>query len=112
VRAGVAALVLSLDHGLVVHSAPLGTALTHKGEYKPSGVAVTGVYDFQIVLFNVTTLGTAISTLTREKVPVTQGNFTVELDYGAPPFATATQYWLGTWVRAGTSTGAFTVVGR
>lgn len=104
VRVGVAALVLLLAHG-PVQSAPLGTALTHKGEYKPSGVAVTGVYDFHIVFFNVATVGTAIGTVARENVQVTQGNFIVEVDYGAPPFATATQYWLETWVRPGISAG-------
>jgi hypothetical protein len=93
-----------------VQSAPFGTALIHKGEYKPSGVSVTGVYDFQIVLFNGATVGTAISTVTRENVQVTQGNFTVEVDYGAPPFATATQYLVETRVRAGASTGAFTTL--
>ncbi len=101
------ALVFSVT---TVHAAPLGTAFTHKGEYKPGGTAVTGIYDFQIVLFNVATVGTAISTVTRDNVVVTQGNFTVEIDYTAAPFATATQYWLETRVRAGTSTGAFTVV--
>ncbi len=112
VRVSVAALVLLLAHS-PVHSAPLGTAFTHKGEYKPGGTAVTGVYDFQIVLFNVATLGMPIvSPVTHENVPVTQGNFTVEINYGAPPFATATQYWLETRVRPGISTGAFMVVGR
>ncbi|NOT55802.1 MAG: hypothetical protein HOP18_14475 [Deltaproteobacteria bacterium] len=92
-------------------AAPLGTAFTHRGEYKPSGTAVSGVYDFQLVLFNVATAGTPVSTvLTKENVSVIQGNFTVELDYGATPFATATQYWVETRVRAGTSTGAFTTL--
>jgi trimeric autotransporter adhesin len=110
VRVSVAALILLLAHS-PVHSAPLGTALTHKGEYKPGGTVVTGIYDFQIVLFNVATLGTPIvSPVTHENVPVTQSNFTVEINYGAPPFATATQYWLETRVRAGTSTGAFTIL--
>jgi hypothetical protein len=109
-RVGVAALVLLLVVHGPVQSAPFGTALIHKGEYKPSGVSVTGVYDFQIVLFNGATVGTAISTVTRENVQVTQGNFTVEVDYGAPPFATATQYWVETRVRAGASTGAFTTL--
>lgn len=104
VRVGVAVLVLLLAHGSV-QSAQLGTALTHKGEYKPSGVAVTGVYDFHIALFNVATVGTAIGTVARENVQVTQGNFIVEVDYGAPPFATATQYWLETRVRPGISAG-------
>ncbi|NOT54416.1 MAG: hypothetical protein HOP18_07415 [Deltaproteobacteria bacterium] len=93
-----------------LHAAPLGTAFTHKGEYKPGGTAVTGVYDFQLVLFNVATLGTAISGVTRENVAVTQGNFTVEIDYTAAPFTAATQYWLETRVRLGTSTGAFTTL--
>ena len=104
-------VLLSLLLGLTTtHAAPLGTAFTHKGEYKPGGTAVTGVYDFQIVLFDVATLGTAISTATFENVAVTQGNFTAEIDYGTTPFATATQYWLETRVRTGTSTGAFTIL--
>ncbi len=105
-------VLLPLLFGLTtIHAAPLGTAFTHKGEYKPGGTAVTGIYDFQIVLFDVATLGAPIvSPVIHENVPVTQGNFTVEINYGAPPFAAATQYWLETRVRAGTSTGAFTVL--
>ena len=77
------ALVFSVA---VATAAPLGTAFTHKGEYKPGGTAVTGVYDLQIVLFNVATTGLPVSTVvTKENVPVTQGNFTVEIDYGAVP---------------------------
>ena len=109
-RTSLVLLTLGLSH-TTIHAAPLGTALTHKGEYKPSGTAVTGVYDFQIVLFDIATLGAPIvSPVIHENVPVTQGNFTVEINYGAPPFATATQYWLETRVRPGTSTGTFTVL--
>ena len=93
-----------------VAAAPLGTAFTHKGECKPCGTILLpgGIFDFQIVLFNVATLGTPIvSPVIYENVPVTQGNFTVEINYGASPFATATQYWLETRVRLGTSTGVF-----
>jgi hypothetical protein len=110
---GLSLIVFSLTSLVAVQAAPLGTAFTHKGEYKPGGTAVTGIYDFQIVLFNVSTAGTPIiSPVIHENVQVTQGNFTVEINYGAPPFATATQYWLETRVRPGTSTGAFAVVGR
>jgi hypothetical protein len=103
--------LLALVFGVTaVAAAPLGTAFTHKGECKPCGTILLpgGIFDFQIVLFNVATLGTPIvSPVIHENVPVTQGNFTVEINYGASPFATATQYWLETRVRLGTSTGGF-----
>lgn len=109
-------VLLPLLFGLTTtHAAPLGTAFTHKGECKPCGTILLpgGIFDFQIVLFNVATLGTPIvSPVIHENVPVTQGNFTVEINYGASPFATATQYWLETRVRLGTSTGAFITLPR
>jgi len=108
---GLSLTVLSLASLITAHAAPLGTAFTHRGEYKPGGTPVTGVYDFQIVLFNVSVAGTPIiSPVIYENVPVTQGNFIVEINYGALPFATATQYWLETRVRAGNSTGTFTTL--
>lgn len=119
-RTNVVLLTLGLSVTTVV-AVPLGTAFTHKGEYKPGGTPVTGVYDFQIVLFDVATGGTPINTIICEdtrgiaigtvicaNVMVTQGQFTVGIGYGAPPFATTTQYWLETRVRVG---NAFTVVG-
>ncbi|MFO1351644.1 MAG: tail fiber domain-containing protein [Gammaproteobacteria bacterium] len=89
-------------------AAPLGTAFTYQGELKQSGAPANGPFDFEIALFGAASGGAAIGTVTVNDAPVSQGLFTLELDYGLPPFAATQQYWLEVRMRPGTSTGAYT----
>ena len=74
-------------------AASLGTAFTYQGRLQQSGVAVTGFYDFQFSLWDNSANGTRYgSVLGMTGVGVTNGIFTVGLDFGA--VYTGTALWL------------------
>jgi len=73
-----------------------------------SGVAVTGAYDFQFMLYDQASGGSQVgSTVTKDDVAVTTGLFTVQLDFTASPFDGSDRH-LQINVRIGTSTGGYT----
>src|ERR1700733_9747897 len=76
-----------------------GTAFTYQGQLSASGSPVGGNYDFTFALFNnsSTNTGQVGSTLTNLDVGVTNGLFTVLLDFGAN-FPGASR-WLAVSVR-------------
>jgi len=101
------ALILSMV-ALVAAAEPPGTGFTYQGELKFQNVPATGAYDFEYTLYNVSNGGVALAgPLQLENVPVNDGVFTVELDFG-PEQNIGNQLWLGIAVREGTSQGSFT----
>ena len=65
--------------------ADLGTAFTYQGQLSDDGAPASGDYDFQFTLYTVETGGSPLAgtdTLTHTEVPVSQGHFTVPLDFG------------------------------
>jgi hypothetical protein len=85
-----------------------GTAFTYQGRLATNGSPANGAYDLQFSLYNAATSGTLIGgPLSLGDVPVTNGLFTVLLDFGAPVFA-GQPVWLQIGVRPGASTGAYT----
>jgi hypothetical protein len=70
-----------------------GTAFTYQGELLQGGSPATGTYDFTFALFTAATGGAqAGSTLTQAGVGVTNGEFTVLMDFGS--VFNGTSYWL------------------
>src|SRR5512143_619966 len=65
---------------------PLGTSFTYQGRLLVNGAAANASYDFQFTLYDSTPAAVA-GPITRTSVAVTNGLFTVELDFGASPFA-------------------------
>lgn len=86
-----------------------GTAFTYQGRLNASGSPVNGNYDFTFALFNTssTSTGQVGSTLTNLNVGVTNGLFTVTLDFGAN-FPGASR-WLAIGVRSN-GTASFTAL--
>ncbi|HKQ38160.1 MAG TPA: tail fiber domain-containing protein [Verrucomicrobiae bacterium] len=71
----------------VLQAAPVGSAFTYQGHLKDQGAAATGVYDFQFTLYNDSATETAVGgPLNRTSVPVSNGLFSVTLDFGAAVF--------------------------
>ena len=66
--------------------AALGTAFTYQGQLKKDGNPVSGTCDFQFTLYDDASGGTALGTQTKTGVSVTNGLFTVQLDFGANAF--------------------------
>ena len=99
---------------------------TYQGKLSDGAAAANGVYDLQFQLFNAVTGGAARTTLiTVEDVQVTNGIFTVQLNLGAaaiveniavpnlkfnPAILDGGNSFFEIGVRAGTSTGAFTIL--
>ena len=95
---------------LSAQAAPLGTAFTYQGRLTDEGGPANGSYDFQFELYDAAEGGSQVgSTVTKDDVTVTDGLFTVALDFGSTPFMGDAR-WLEIGVRAGGSTGAYTIL--
>jgi hypothetical protein len=77
----------------------LGTAFTYQGELTAAGVPANASYDMEFRAFDALTDGAQIGpTVMRPAVPVSQGLFSVALDFGAGQFAGDRQ-WLEIRIR-------------
>jgi hypothetical protein len=86
------------------------SAFTFQGKLADAGVAANGPFDLQFILIDALTGGTVLGTLVKDDVVVTQGIFTVTLDYGSDVFTNSTQRYLEIAVRPGASTGAYMTI--
>jgi Chaperone of endosialidase len=86
------------------------TAFNYQGRLSDGANPANGSYDLQFRLFDAITSGNQIaSTLFLEDVMVTNGVFSVSLDFGAAAFPGANR-WLEIGVRPGASSGSFTTL--
>ncbi len=85
-----------------------GTAFTYQGRLDDSGQPAGGIYDLRFTIYAVSTGGSPIAALTNSTVGVSNGLFTVTLDFGAEVF-TGAERWLEIGVRTYDS-GAFTTL--
>jgi hypothetical protein len=84
---GVSAIARAQDAAPVGAEAPAGTSFTYQGQLKDASGPVTASCNFQLSLWDALTSGTQVgSTLTRTGVAVSEGLFTVTLDFGANAF--------------------------
>jgi hypothetical protein len=93
--------------------AAVGTTFTYQGRLMDGGNPANGTYDFEFKLYDALTGGNVITPtvggiITRNDVPVANGLFTVNLDFGNAFDGKAA--WLQIGVRQGTSTGAYTTL--
>src|ERR1051325_1572597 len=96
--------------GAVRQLAAQGTAFTYQGRLADSGSPANGRYEFQFTVYDVATNGAAQGgPLASAGTAVSNGLFTVVLDFGAMPF-TGADRWLEIGVRTNGSVGAFTVL--
>ena len=85
------------------------SAFTYQGKLIDAGASANGQYDLEFKLFGAANAQVGAA-LTREDVQVTNGSFTVDLDFGQSPFVTGAASALEIGVRPGTSTGSFTTI--
>lgn len=89
---------------------PLGTDFTYQGRLRASGMPAVANADFQFALFDAVVAGGQIgATLARDNVGVTDGLFTVSLDFGAAAFNGEAR-WIEIQVRSPAGTGGFTTL--
>lgn len=92
-----------------LHVAAQGTAFFYQGRLNVSGVPASTNYDFRFAVFTAVTNGSSVSqSLTNSAVPVSNGLFSVTLDFGPGVFK-GSNYWLDIGVRAIGAT-SFTVL--
>src|SRR2546423_5319119 len=80
------------------------TACTYQGKLTDAGAPANGLYDLKIQLYDAPTGGTPLGAQVKDDVTVTQGIFTVTLDFGSNVFAPGEGRFLEIAVRPGAST--------
>ena len=81
-----------------------GTAFNYQGRLNDAGAPANAAYDFQFTVYNAVTNGSPVSVaVTNSAVSVSNGLFTVTLDFG-PGIFTGTNCWLDLAVRAAGTT--------
>ncbi len=91
-----AALVLALSSLNLEFSTAFaqGTAFTYQGQLQNNGSPASGTYNLTFSLFNINAGGSAVAgPVTTNGVAVSNGLFTVTIDFGAGVF-NGTNYWL------------------
>jgi hypothetical protein len=104
--------ILPLLGSLLVTNMALaqGSAFTYQGRLENAGVLAHGGYDFRATLFDAPSGGNAAATSpTQTGVPVRNGLFVLNLDFGAATF-NGGERWLGLDVRTN-NTGVYTTLG-
>jgi hypothetical protein len=90
--------------------APVGSAFTYQGKLQDNGQPANGTYDFNFVLMDAASGGAQIGPFqVKNDVPVSNGLFTVTLDYGAAA-TNGSARWLEIYVRPGSSVGFYTTL--
>jgi hypothetical protein len=106
----VCSLLLLLTFQAIVVNAQT-SAFTYQGKLTDAGLTASGQYDLTFRLWDQISGGTQVGTdVVNEDVQVSSGIFTVNLDFGASPFTSATGKYLEILVRPGVSVGAYTIL--
>jgi hypothetical protein len=107
----IALFTLLLGAGLQT-AFPQSTAFTYQGQLTDGGLPANGTYEFQFTLFGSPSGGSPVAgpnSPVPTPTPVSNGLFTVTLDFGAAPFMGADR-WLEIGVRTNGSADPFTVL--
>jgi hypothetical protein len=91
----------------IIGSPAQGTAFTYQGSLSDSAHPANGAYDFQFTVYDDATNGSSVSpTITNLATPVSNGLFTLNLDFGGGVF-TGPARWLQIGVRTNGSISSF-----
>ncbi len=102
-------LALTLLLPAAAGAAPLTTALTYQGQLRFNGALLSGSYDLQFCLFAAASGGGTLGcAAVQDNVSVSEGRFTVKLDFGDA--YDGEQKFVEIGVRDGASAGAFTLL--
>ncbi|MBX3362479.1 MAG: hypothetical protein KF912_03860 [Phycisphaeraceae bacterium] len=88
-------MACSLASALIISNAaaqPVGNGFTYQGELRNAGIVANGTYDLRFRLYDALASGAQVGpSLCVDNVPIADGTFTVELDFGSV-FAGSTRY--------------------
>ena len=108
--AGVVAAQEPADSEPQAALAAVGTAFTYQGRLTDAGSPANGAYDFEFRLYDAASGGSQVgSTVPLADVTVSNGLFTVQLDFGAAAFQRDAR-WLEIGVRPGAGSDACTTL--
>src|SRR5436190_5223813 len=97
--------VLSLFSGALARPTPFSTAFTYQGQLKQAGNPVNNTADFQFTLWDAPNFGGQHGGIAAaDNVALTNGQFTVQLDFGALSFDNKAR-WLEIAVRSPAGSG-------
>ncbi len=100
---------LNLSNG-VTSRVSIGTTFSYQGRLNDNGTPANGVYDLRFTLYDALSGGSQVgSILTKDDVTITDGYFTIELDFGTDAFTGEARY-LEVGVRPGDDTGGYTLL--
>lgn len=109
-RQGMFVILLAVC-GLAAPVLAQGTAFTYQGKLTNAGVPATGVYDLRFQLFDALTGGTELGiTFTNPTVTVTNGIFTVQVDFGPIAVFDGSARYLEIGVRPSGSLGGYAIL--
>lgn len=95
---------------LVAIAAPLGPAFSYQGFLRDSSQPASGLYDFQVCVYDASTGGAPLSCVPDfNDVPVQGGDFALALNFPSSTFL-GEERFLEVRARAGTAIGAYTVL--
>ncbi len=104
-------LAFVLPAALLAHAETLGTAFTYQGRLTTADEPVSEACDFVFDLHATATAGSAIApSVMLADVPVEQGVFTVQLDFGSAAFGDGEKRWLEIAVGCASQGGQLTVL--
>ncbi|NOT02179.1 MAG: hypothetical protein HOP29_16335 [Phycisphaerales bacterium] len=96
--------------GATAAAGPVSNEFTYQGQLKLDGRPLTGTADLQFSLYDAASGGSQFGvTVTKANLSITDGLFTVQLDFGASAFSGDAR-WLQIAVRSPTSVGQYTVM--
>ena len=105
----IAAVLLGFACALTTARAQV-TAFTYQGKLNNNGVAASGIYDLRFTIYDAVTNGNAVSVVqTNPSVAVSNGLFTVQLDFGATVFD-GNARWLDIGVRTNGDVNPYTTL--
>ena len=87
------------------------TAFTYQGFLRDNGQPANGQYDLQFTLYDALTGGNQIgNSVVIDDLQITNGLFTVEIDFGINPFSSGQRRWIEIGIRPFNSTGSFVIL--
>jgi hypothetical protein len=100
------AVILLIGQGSVFGQVPVGSEFTYQGQLREGGIPADGDYDFVFRLYDADTGGAQVGgDVEINERPVSDGLFTVELDFGTEVF-TGDARWIEVGVREGGGGGS------
>jgi hypothetical protein len=103
------ALVLTVALSLTRHADAQTTAFTYQGKLSDSNKDATGLYDMSFTLFDSASSQNQVGFSLAGTIPVTNGLFTANLDFGSTPFNGASR-WLQIGVKTNGNLGSYTIL--